>query len=261
MKRSLSFVFGTGIIILFFTQCSPTWVQLNVLKSTNCQEFNSHFQYSNDTMSISYMFWGENGNMLFTITNKLNIPIYIDWKKCNYILNGTKSEYYSETVTATTDTKGTTWNANQKEYRILNLYIPSYTQSTSITMVSKQERVTFIPPATTIVKSISGINKSILPIIGGEKAYIKKGGKYKLVRETLKYEAGTSPYVLRNYLTLSLKENFENEIFVDNKFYLAAIQDVHDTCVSQLAIDKTTMTTYMKEIDLDGKTFFVKYGQ
>jgi hypothetical protein len=63
------------------------WKQI---KSNNDRSF----KFENDSIEINYSFWADKGIMSFSLTNRLPIPIYIDWKKSNFISNNDKFNYW-----------------------------------------------------------------------------------------------------------------------------------------------------------------------
>ena len=62
------------------TSCKSS-VQVYETKSTNTSVENGLSVYENDSLKITYSFWAENGLITFAIYNKLNVPLYVDWKK------------------------------------------------------------------------------------------------------------------------------------------------------------------------------------
>jgi len=49
--------------------------------------------YENDTIKVTYYFWGNRGIMQISVFNKLNAPIYIDWKKSS-MMSGVNTLVY-----------------------------------------------------------------------------------------------------------------------------------------------------------------------
>ncbi len=98
MKTVLK-LFAGFFFLLFgclWSGCMPSSIQqTNVLlmdvRSTNCPKIGQYFEYENDTISVTYSFWEMNGTIEMLIRNKLNQPIYIDWKKCSFITGETKT--------------------------------------------------------------------------------------------------------------------------------------------------------------------------
>lgn len=107
--------------------------------------------YENDSLKITYSFWKEKGLMTFSIFNKLDEPLYIDWKKSSYIDNSVKLNY---------------WVDEEKSKALISygsyfydgpLLKPGYTISStdgaSFSSIVKVERITFIPPKSNYYRS------------------------------------------------------------------------------------------------------------
>lgn len=55
-------------------------VQVINVANTNLKKDN-YLVYENDSIKITYDLWYHHGLVSFVIYNKLDIPLYIDWKK------------------------------------------------------------------------------------------------------------------------------------------------------------------------------------
>ena len=82
MKKNLLLQFLFSAIL--FGSCS-TYVQIYYLDSKDVSKVNEDFVFENDTVKISYFFWAKRGVIAFEIFNKLDKPLYVDWKKSSYI--------------------------------------------------------------------------------------------------------------------------------------------------------------------------------
>jgi hypothetical protein len=96
-----------GVILILFAifACQTTFAQ--DLKNANgyVQMFevsakipttNDKFFYENDTIKVTYYFWGNRGIMQISIFNKKDFPIYIDWNKSIMQVNTDKLIYAYE---------------------------------------------------------------------------------------------------------------------------------------------------------------------
>ncbi len=72
------------------------WYRVVTLDSHNVAQKGDYFFYENDTISVRYDFWYERGLVGFTISNKLNKPLYIDWKKSVLFVNNTSFPYWQD---------------------------------------------------------------------------------------------------------------------------------------------------------------------
>jgi hypothetical protein len=79
-----------------------SWNKIN----RNCDTI---FVFENDSIKITYNFWAKNGAMAFDFYNKLNIPLYFDWKKSAFIPNDKMVSYWQ-------DETNTTGNSSSSAY-------------------------------------------------------------------------------------------------------------------------------------------------
>jgi hypothetical protein len=85
MSKLLSFIIG----IILLSSCSK-YIQVFETSSTNTVSENENWVFETDTVKVTYEFWMNKGVMAFTVFNKLDIPIYIDWKNSSFIYNSEK---------------------------------------------------------------------------------------------------------------------------------------------------------------------------
>ena len=209
------------------TSCK-SYVQVYETKSTNTSVENGFYVYENDSLKITYSFWAENGLITFAIYNKLNVPLYVDWKKSSYIQNSLKLNYWEDKII----TKGT--SINRSYYYDGPLLYPGYAVSksvnNSVSSSTKIERITFIPPTSNFFRT----QFYILPLnnIPVDKSFRKleiprkdKPNKTTKIHEKT-YLFENSPLIFRNYLTFSYSEGFESEFYVDNQFYISKVTKI-----------------------------------
>ncbi len=87
------------IAAIILSGCASTDILYTSPMSKNIKEDEQgHYFYENDTIKVTYTFWAERGIMGMVIENKLEVPLYIDWKKSAYVDKKTKVNYYSENL-------------------------------------------------------------------------------------------------------------------------------------------------------------------
>ncbi len=202
-------------------------INTNSSIKTNDEGF---YVYENDTLKITYRFWKDKGIMSFTIHNKADKPIYVDWKKSSYIDNSVKLNYWvDEQQTNSSDYYGSYYYSGP-------LLLPGFAISSSggnsVSKTIKVERITFIPPK-------SNYNRSqfyILPILRynmGSKAKTievprNDNPKKKTEVYSLTFTKDNTPLIFRNFLTVSFSEDFETEFYVDSEFYIEEILEMDE---------------------------------
>jgi uncharacterized protein YceK len=219
-------IFVALICVLALSGCAY-YVQLYETTSNFTKEGNAVFE--NDTVKITYYFWQSQGVLAFTIYNKLDVPIYIDWKKSSYVKNGDKFDYWKDEQTGefTTQYSSVVFNKDLTGWDVGRLQVgESVTNSKTV----KPERVTFITPHSKIYKSYFKLfNPSgILLKTTRDAQYIDSKvhkGKKTLVY-TADYAKEKNPLTFRNFITLSTSEKFEKESYIDNEFYVSKVTEM-----------------------------------
>jgi hypothetical protein len=233
------FYLTVNVIILFIIfGCTPDVlnnfdhrIQIMEVKSPNCFTDGRILQYENDTIRIGYMFWSNGGTMGLYIHNKLKRPIYIDWKKTSFITESTKHDYWDENVVI--KESGTSGGSSM---RIMGVFLNNSSFS-SLTKLTKSERITFLPPGTTIEKTLfriadefvtldESIYKDTLLMLKQndwltDHNYYDKKTKVRILID--KYTEETSPLKFSSFITYSLDEKFSDEAYVNSPFYVSHI--------------------------------------
>lgn len=208
--------------------CSKSYIQVFETKTTNTKIEKEFYVYETDTVKITYAFWAKKGIMSFAVFNKLDKPIYIDWKKSSYIDNSNKLNYWiNEERIKSTSYYGSYFYDGP-------LLKPGYTISKGISVTAttkvKTERITFIPPKSNYYRS----QFYLLPLtyykldIKTEYKEVNRNNKPKKKTRVyeINYTKNTSSLVFRNFLTFSLTEDFKGKFYVDNEFYLSKIKEM-----------------------------------
>lgn len=254
MKKTICLV----LIILLFCSCSTQWVQVLKFKGADNIKYpnaGENLVYENDSISIIYSFWGEDGRFSFAFVNKLNVPLYIDWKKCSFIKNGSKLDYWQEGSTNKGVVLGSTVQQNPNEIFLNNL-------SLVYSKVEENERITFIPPKSSIYRITYKIQDT--PIVLSDTAsntYIagKKKNKMNLLTSSETFCKTNSPITLRNFITYSLSESFDQMIYVDNSFHVYNLYEVRLESFEKKVHDFLHNTYTYIQYHKDPTWFYIKF--
>lgn len=249
----MKYLFYLSFAILIFSSCGKSFIQIFETVANNVETKNDYYVFESDTLRITYSFWTSQGVMSFSVYNKSDRPIYIDWKNSSFIYNGKKLNYWidefqsnSQSSEISRTNKSSTISSYYNGYYYIGTpiiwgssnnqsYISSNSLSTTQTETHsstfKPERVTFIPPKSTFSCSrfyllpidyfklnTKTISKLIVPRndnpINMTKVYEEK------------FDFLSSPLVFRNYLAFSFSENSTNYFFIDNEFYLSSVKEM-----------------------------------
>ncbi|CAN5631518.1 hypothetical protein BH11BAC3_BH11BAC3_08190 [soil metagenome] len=188
------------------------------MSSSNNQESS----FENDTVKIVYSFWSESGSYSFSVYNKLNLPLYIDWKKSSLVKNNDKLNYWSDEIL----TKSTSKRKQAYSYFGYSLLSSESGFSSSI----KPEQVTFIAPKSTIYKIQFALNAKSDPKLPKTAAVVdvkrSDNPKKKTKIAFLNYDEKNTPIFFRNFMTLSTSDKFEKEFYIDNGFYVFKVSEM-----------------------------------
>jgi hypothetical protein len=216
------------------TSCSYQVKLIETESTGTTKNSNKVILFENDTVLVEYSLWADRGIMMYSIFNKLSVPIYVDWKKAAYVKNNQKFIYYEEKTISQGSTLTTLNKKNQNPTVV--------SKASTIT----EERITFIPPRSfvynpvkyelmrdnytiqTTQKSDNKIRIEALDIKKDPAANAvkvpkswKKSGQVKVWEKSFTKE--NNPMVFKNFLTISTTERFDREFYVENEFWITKI--------------------------------------
>jgi hypothetical protein len=222
-------IFLLSLFVLNTSLLNAQTAQVFTVKSSQVNAVNNQYEFENDTLKIAYNFWAPSGQMEFTIINKLNQPLYINWKSSALMQNGTKHNYYSESYTQTTKGKSGGYILSIPAAGVAhNLQAGN---SSSVTYVEKNDPVSFVLPnssqtfhfATLYTERTYKMNKDA---ISKEVPRTDNEDKTTKVKAS-DFTEQTSPVTFRNFLSFSLKENVSEPFYLDHSFYVGNITEMN----------------------------------
>jgi hypothetical protein len=174
----------TLVIAIIALSCSCK-MHIGLTKSYPDISRDSVYVFENDTVRITYDFWFQKGQMKFSIYNKLNVPLFIDWKNSALIINDHTIPYYKDLTTHDISTAGSA------------VSVGGYTSHSSRSSGESihLDRISFIPAH----------------------AKIDKKSNIHFVQHWRPDNSDLHRHI-RNYIAYSTLENFNGENFADNDF-------------------------------------------
>lgn len=219
--------------IIFISSCAKEYIQLFTTSSEDALLKADYFVFENDTVKITYQFWGNRGILSFELYNKLDKPIYINWENSSYIFNDYKMNYWNDEEY--TKTVGTYSSISYSGPLILPDFAVNSGVMESNSVTKKPERITSIPPKSKIYKSSFYISSYLTYSVDSSKAKASIVPRRDIPKKKTKifeenFNLNNSPMVFRNYIavmfTPSSKE-FDDESkkysFIDNQFYVSYV--------------------------------------
>lgn len=218
-----------------------SYVQVFDTKGSIPYDGEGFYVFENDTVRITYSFWNEKGLMSFSIYNKQDKPLYIDWRKSSYIDNSVKLNYWED------EEKSKVVNSSKDYYYTGSSKGLHFTEGNfngvSNISTKKIERITFIPPRSNIYKSQFYIMPSEyykFDLSTEPKEEFRKDIPTKSTDVYYQnFSMFNSPLVFRNFLTFSFSEKFDSEFSVDNEFFIDKIIEMDKRHFEQYRLDET----------------------
>lgn len=204
MKNVVS-VIQFAVCLLFLSGCSSYYYStVSSNDRIGSQNADHDFVQENDTVCISYCFYGEDAPVAITIYNKLDEPLFVDWTRSALILDDEATSYYTETATLQGVTQTSAMETSYQWGRRHKIS-SSDSQGAFSGAIALPKGIGFIPPKSKIGHmSLRLVNLPFDKI--PDEAYSKR--KFAKADGTLinvrvkDFTEDNSPVYFRSYLTL-----------------------------------------------------------
>lgn len=184
------------------------------------------FTYENDSIRITYYFWGNNGIVQIGINNKLDKPIYIDWKNSFY-KNAEHTLSYAPEIVINNENKSF-YERYAFEGRFLHSidYEMNYNSATSNEFATKVEDVTEIKPYGyymrlkyhLVTKPIYTFTEDAKKL--SEPSYDNAASFITVYEQT--FDKATSPFVFSSNVVFSADKEFTSPSSVGSDFFVTS---------------------------------------
>lgn len=208
MKTNLFLFLGMALLL---SSCSVRTIYQVV--NTKSDNLNSEYVFENEDVKCSYDLWNTDGGApySFKLFNKSDKPIYLDWSKSSFIVNGASYDYYQETTVTESKTVAKSASSIFKNNQALSAN--SSTIQMSATQSYKQKKVQYIPAQSFVEYRL---NSSMLRMLSGCDYKLKGTEKIK----EFSFEKNNTPYVFRNHLSYAFSENATEQKVIDSEFWV-----------------------------------------
>lgn len=186
-----------------------------VSSNMKTSEMNEHI-IENDTVLIKYTFPGENCPVRITIHNKLNIPLFIDWKRSAVVVDNESFSYWSDKA----DLQGTAQGLEVS-------WTPTGSTATTTFsgQITRSESVSFLPPASFKQIQPVTIRKAFFELAGSKSDHAENFniGALPVYGFYYDFQPEESPMKYRSFLTLSTDPSFNQVITIENEFWVSEV--------------------------------------
>jgi hypothetical protein len=210
-----TFLMKTIIFLLFCTQLFTSCMtyQYATITGDGRKARDYAMEIENDTVIISYHFAGHNCPARIRVFNKLDAPIYVDWRRSAFVIYDQTLPVDNATSILNAATTGTEfqWNNNistssgdingsVKGTPAMSFIAPrSYVEGQAVFLKTKPFRLDSVPATW----------------------HKETDGMYKL--PTAHYSEGNSPMRFRSFVTLALTDDFKAPVYVQNNFWVEKV--------------------------------------
>jgi hypothetical protein len=216
-------LFILSALLLILTSCSK--YQINVISSNNITKDpeTGKFTDENDSVKITYSFFGRNAPINLDVYNKLNEPLYIDWQRSAFITNDKAVSYDNDNVRITGGVSGT--SVGDKNI--------SFSSGNIDATAALPKNVVFIPPHTHVSNTLlEATNQFINAEFYGvtKKSEIPSANFFGTSPVKIgEFTSETSPLNFNSYLTLyTLNGNIPQYTAYKHGFFISKVISTND---------------------------------
>jgi len=225
-----------AVVLFSVILASCSKYQINMLSSTNAvkNEKTGVFNVENDSVKISYSFYGNNAPISIQVFNKLEKPLYIDWHSSAVVVGDKTISYENNNVPIKGDISGSTDTYNTGNRR--NNVYPQYSYSSgSINAVAKlPDNVTFIPPHAqsnnvplTVTNGFLNIPDSVLH--KEQTGLIEEFSTVPVNVKTASFTKENSPLTFKSFLTVyTMQNNQPKPSLYEHEFFVSKLTNSND---------------------------------
>lgn len=228
MKKLVIFA---GIMAMLSTLGACTSYYYSTLSSSDpgaLKNQEGDFVTENDSVLISYSFYGENAPVSITIYNKTDEPLFVDWQRSALIIDDVATSYYQETAPlqgrTEADTYGGTYSWSKRSEQTWGS-----TGGTFSGEVALPKGVTFIPPRSKVEATplhLANFDFDKIPKEEYVRMPVAKQNAEVVNVRVRKYTEEESPLRFRSYLTLYTAGKGKDDkkyTAYDHSFYLSEL--------------------------------------
>lgn len=187
----------------------------------------NRFYFENDDVKLIYNFWSKGGRFYYTIYNKTDHPIFVDWAKSNFVKNDIAMDYWKDVEYSTSKTESKT--IGSAIILTDNKTVIGGSKTTEVTNTKKEKSRpdVQIPPKSAIEVNTFDISHYLT---------YKKNTILAGRAKHLSYDKTDTPIRFRNYLAYSFDKNLDSLKYIDHDFWTTSIDVMADRDFKKLYI-------------------------
>lgn len=210
--KSLIKITSAFIFLVLFSGCS-VYQQVSIESNTPKND-RSEFVVENDTVSIIYSFHGQGGSIGMDIFNKLNKPLYVDWRKSALIIEDESFTLWKDEASL---------SGVSSSVQVMDNEGAVYSQGNIGGSLVTNDNISFIPPYSKIIVNNYNLNTPFFNTpkeLGHKITFYTREGEERRGRRYI-FSPDNSPYIFRIFLSFDTNDSFKNPIHFDNSFWVS----------------------------------------
>lgn len=204
MKNVLCFI-AIAVLVLSMSGCSSYYYSmLDSNDPVGEKSVKGDFVQENDSVRVTYSFWGENAPIRITIYNKMDEPLYVDWERSALIIDDVAVSYDSNTATlggvSQQVSSGSSYKWSERYGRNWN-----YSEGRFTGDIELPKGMEFIPPKSKLVSTRLQLNNlpfKKIPDKAYEKRKMNTNQSNPINVKVKRFTEEDSPLRFRSYLTV-----------------------------------------------------------
>jgi hypothetical protein len=206
-------------IVFLFSSCT-TYQYMTVSSKMAKQNDRQEFVVENDSVLVKYNFSGQDAPINVEITNKLDKPLYVDWKRSALIV-GDKAISYVPTSVPISGSVVT----SSSSFLSAGNFVSTTSQGSFSGKMGVPTEMDFIPPGTSKSKTPMGVTNHAYPVPKEkqERVQLQLESSYTGAALVSRFADSTSPLHFSSYLTLYAEGSFEEPLVLKHNFYISEI--------------------------------------
>jgi hypothetical protein len=241
-------------VLVLLTACNR-YQYLGISSDELVKNGHQEFTVENDTLQLVYNFNGQNAPVNLMVRNKLNKPIYINWKHSALIINDNAISYSPDKVAIEGVVKASTLNWGQGY---------GLTDGVIYGTANLPPGIQMIPPQSFVTKTPMGVTNKLLkniPDSALRRIKINTVDGNLVNAQQAFFDASNSPLRFRSYLAIVVGDSTPVPIAYQHSFY---VSELYRTGLNPKKFDynreRAGEWAYVQEITGFGKSAVFGFG-
>lgn len=212
MKRQFTFLLCVTILTISCNRYQYVTIESQHAKSNAGQEL----VMENDSFNITYNFYGRNIPIEMKILNKLNKPVYVDWKRSSLIVDGKAVSYMPENLNIAGSSTGSSvaWTKDMASHTA------SFAASAALPVDWQ-----LIPPQSHIIRMPLGVTSGLrVPDSQFVRAKVALNDGFKKSVKKAEFTFDNTPLRFKSFLTFQVGDGVAQQmVFYEHEFYVSRV--------------------------------------